>query len=277
MWVRTYLFALSVGLLLIISSMAFAEAQVPEQHMEYQGYGIIMLTSTTLMSGDAAVYLRTYIDMEQGNNDGELTTQEVDSYISMRLNMGRLPTQNYKLDGYTGLFESISSSYDGIEVDNVNSIEPFTSTDVVMFYMSEGSGVEHTFSFTYMPYFVDYQYLNLSFEVPEGWKFMRASGLENEIFHDNDTFFEGRAPINVPVEITFKEIGAIDWGLAYTVLFIALLIATPIGMVYVKHKLDQRKAEKAKQKRPDCFRSYNSKIYKCTICSFKEECEIMTE
>ena len=170
MWVRTNLFALTVGLLVIISSTAFTEAQDSEQHMEYQGDGVIMMTSHTVIEGLAATSFRTYIDMEHGNNDGELTSSEVETYVSMILNMGRLPTQNYKLDGYTGLSESIGNTFQGIETDDVNSTEPFTSTDVVMFYMSEGSGVEHTFSFTFTPYLAEYLYLNISFEIPEGWK-----------------------------------------------------------------------------------------------------------
>jgi len=267
-----------IGMLMVLVCQSFtAAAQNYGDYIEYMGDGAFKFTPHYRMTGDAAINLRSYIDYAHGNNDSQVTSDEVSDYVSMILSRGWIQTQNYELDSNTGYFNKISCVYEGIETDDVNSTEPFNVTEVMTLSMNEGPGIEHTFSFTYMPFFITNQYRNISFEVPEGFEITETSGLENVVMNSNNTLMEARVPVTAQVEISYKEVGAVDMRMVYLGMLIFLLIGGPIIFVITKHKLAVKKAEKAKLERPDCFRTYDSKLYKCNICRFKGECEAMTE
>ena len=278
MWVRTSIFALAVGLLLTgISINVNADIYDFQDNWTYEGDGVFYLQDGATLDGQDAANWREMIDTNFGNADSFITQSDIDSYNSYMVSMGiHGQTNLFKLDGGSGGIENLASEYEGAD-GPVNSTLPIHIIGHIRFHFTESSQPTHTFQFTYAAYNSVDSHTNFTFVVPEGYRITEHTELDDAALSDDSRTVQGQAPLNEQVVISFKEIGVINWGPLYTVLFIALLIGTPIAMVYAKHKLDQRKAEKAKQKRPDCFRSYNSKIYKCTICSHKGECEIMTE
>ena len=278
MWGRISIFALAVGLLLTgISINVNADTLEFQDNWTYEGDGVFYLQDGATYQGQDAANRREFIDTNFGNADGFITQSDIDSYNSYIVNMGiHGQTNLFKLDGGSGGIENLAFEYEGIE-GPVNSTLSFNSIGHTRFYFTESSHPTHTFQFMYMAYNSVDSHTNFTFEVPDVWKITDYTGLDDTILSEDGRTLQAQAPLNVPVEITFKELGVINWGPVYSIMFIALLIGTPIFIIYAKHKLDQRKDEKAKQKRPECFRSYDSKLYKCTICSFKGECEVMTE
>jgi hypothetical protein len=242
---RNWRYFIVASVVFIISSQtASAGKAAYELHWKYEGDGIFLMYDNSTLSGNTSSSWRSYIDDEYGNGDGIVTSDEADVLISYLLNEWDWPytTKYFILDVYRAQGELLSAAFDNI-TGPVNSTQSTTLTTCSRFvFIYDQNITTHTFHYAYATESPDAAYVNLSFEVPEGWEITDVRWLEQVSLSQDSRRVEGQVPWDQQIDITFKEINAPDMTIHYLVA-LAIVVALCFAGGYILKRRGKRMRE----------------------------------
>lgn len=199
--------------LLAILLMGFSGSDESEENFP-EGYSIKMSDTDTMKvhykgeySGETASGMRDVIDRFYGDDDGTVTSNEVNDLIAQAESLEGDYSTNFLIDGEEGVYSKSTLSLKGATGD-VDSEDPIS---VTWSYTIDWDYIDSDeYSYDIEIYVFPEQEESFEFSCPPGYEIDEIDNLEDESYNNGRTKVKGTVSHDVIVYITIVEIGGTE-------------------------------------------------------------------